>query len=53
MFIDPAASPTYIGSVKWAPPDGRDSVLFGVILGPGRFDRAENFNNPQVFDLAG
>ena len=25
IFIDAAANPTYIGSVKWAPPGGRDS----------------------------
>jgi hypothetical protein len=51
VFIDPAARPTYLGSVKWAPPDGRDSVLFAVILGPGRFEPGRNFNNPQIFDL--
>jgi len=51
VFIDPASTPTYIGSVKWAPPEGRDSVLFSVILGCGRFNQAENFHNPQVFDL--
>jgi hypothetical protein len=51
IFIDPAARPTYIGSVKWAPPSGRDSVLFSVIIGPGRFEQDRNFNNPEVFDL--
>lgn len=51
VFIGPAAVPTYIGSVKWAPPSGPDSVLFAVILGPGRFNQPQNFNNPQVFDL--
>jgi hypothetical protein len=51
VFIDPAASPTYIGSVKWAPSDGQNSVLFAVILGPGRYNQTEDFNNPQVLDL--
>jgi hypothetical protein len=51
VFIDPAARPTYIGSVKWAPPNGRDSVLFSVILGPGRFEPERNFNNPEIFDV--
>jgi hypothetical protein len=51
IFIDPAAEPTFIGSVKWAPPDGRDSVLFSVILGSGRFNQARNFHNPEIFDL--
>ncbi len=50
-FIDPVARPCYIGSVKWAPKDGNDSVLFGVILGPNRFDIRENFHNPHIFDL--
>lgn len=51
VFLDPAATPTYIGSVKWAPPGGRDSVLFSVILGSGRFNQKRNFHNPEVFDL--
>jgi hypothetical protein len=51
MFIGPEANPTYIGSVKWAPPDGRTSALFAVILGKGRFDQEHNFHNPEVFDL--
>jgi hypothetical protein len=51
MFIDRGANPTYIGSVKWAPPSGRDSVLFAVIVGKGRYDVADAFNNPEVFDL--
>jgi hypothetical protein len=51
VFIDPADTPTYAGSVKWAPPSGRDSVLFSVILCSGRFDQKRNFNNPEVFNL--
>jgi hypothetical protein len=51
VFIDPADRPCYIGSVKWAPPTGRDSVLFSIIVGSNRFERDRNFNNPQIFDL--
>jgi hypothetical protein len=51
VFLDPASSPHYLGSVKWAPPKGPTSVLFSVILGNGRFDRSEAFHNPQVFDV--
>jgi hypothetical protein len=51
VFIDPADVLTGMGSVKWAPPDGRDSVLFSVIVGPGRFNAGRHFNNPEVFDL--
>jgi hypothetical protein len=51
VFIDPASEPTFMGSVKWAPPNGRDSVLFSVILGSGRFNQQRNFHNPEIFDL--
>jgi hypothetical protein len=51
IFIDPAAEPTFIGSVKWARPDGRDSLQFSVILGSGRFNQTRNFHNPEIFDL--
>jgi hypothetical protein len=51
VFIDPASEPYYMGSIKWAPKDGKDTVLFSVILGSGRFNQAENFHNPQVFDV--
>ena len=51
VFIAPEDRPTFIGSVKWAPPSGRDSAQFAVIVGPGRFDQGRNFNNPDVFDF--
>jgi hypothetical protein len=51
IFIDAADEPTGIGSIKWAPPGGRDSVLFGVILGSGRFNQQQDFHNPEIFDL--
>jgi hypothetical protein len=51
IFIDPADKPTAIGSIKWAPPNGRDSVLLSFVAGPGRFDTRHNFNNPSILDL--
>jgi hypothetical protein len=51
VFIDPAAEPTGIASIKWAPPDGRQSVLFSVIVGSGRFNEQRNFHNPEIFDF--
>jgi hypothetical protein len=51
VFIDQADEPTFIGSVKWAPPNGRDSALFSVIVGSGRFNQKRDFNNPDVFDF--
>ena len=51
VFIDPASEPYGMGSIKWAPKDSNDSVLFSVIFGSGRFNRAEDFHNPEIFDL--
>jgi hypothetical protein len=51
IFIHPADNPTGMGSVKWAPPSGRDSVLFSFIVGSGRFDQQHDFHNPEIFDL--
>jgi hypothetical protein len=57
IFIDPADTPTGMASVKWIRPVGtdpsnvRDSVLFSVIIGSGRFNQARNFHNPEIFDL--
>jgi hypothetical protein len=51
MFFGPEATPTYIGSVKWAPPDGRASALLSVIVCSGRFDRPHNFHNPEILDV--
>jgi hypothetical protein len=51
IFIDPAANPTYFGSIKWAPPDAANTLQLSTILSDGRFDVQENFNHPQVFDL--
>jgi hypothetical protein len=50
-FIDPVDTPTAMGSVKWAPPGGRDSVLFSFIVGSGRFNDTRNFHNPEIFDV--
>jgi hypothetical protein len=51
MFVGPEANPTYLGSVKWAPPGGRDSVLLAAIIGAGRYNAARAFSNPELFDL--
>ena len=51
VFIDPADRLTFMGDFKWAPPGGRDSVLFSFILGPGRFEPERSFSNPNILDL--
>jgi hypothetical protein len=51
VFVDRASSPYSMGYVKWAPPTGPTSAVFSVILGSGRFNRSEDFNNPNIVDL--
>jgi hypothetical protein len=51
VFIDPADEPTFIGSVKWVQPGGRNSILASVIVGPGRYDVRHEFNNPNLVDV--
>lgn len=51
VFIDPASEPYGMGTIRWTSPDKRDSALFSVILGSGRFNQAEAFHNPEIFDL--
>jgi hypothetical protein len=51
VFIDPSDELTFIGTLRWTRPDGRDSAQFSTILGPGRFNQGRNFNNPEIFDL--
>lgn len=51
VFFDSAASPYAMFSAKWAPTDGRNSVLISAMLGNGRYDVEEQFNNPNLLDL--
>jgi hypothetical protein len=51
VFIDRAANPTYIGGIKWAPTDNHASALLEVIVGDGRYNPGQSFNNPEIFDL--
>lgn len=51
VFFDAAATPTFIGSVKWTEKDDRNSVLFATILGSGRFNQPQQFNNVNVFNV--
>lgn len=51
VVFDSAASPYSMFSVKWAPPNGRDSLLFAGMIGSGRYDVGEQFNNPNVLDV--
>jgi hypothetical protein len=50
-FINPVDEPTAMGSIKWAPPNGPDSILLSFIVGSGVFNETHNFHNPEIFDL--
>lgn len=52
-FSGPTLNPTFIGSVKWVSSDQRNSLLFNIIADNGRFDRKNNFHNPEILDLVG
>jgi hypothetical protein len=51
IFIDPAARATWVGTVRWAPPDGWASLLLGVLLTPGGYNVAEQVNMERYVDL--
>ncbi len=50
-FIDPAARLTYLGQIKWAPKDGKSSILLNVSATNPRFDPVENFAFYNVYNL--
>ena len=51
VFIDPADTPTFVGTVRWTRSDQRDSVLLSLIAGSGRFNQSRSFHHPEVLDL--
>jgi len=51
LFFSPGGQPTFIGDVKWAQPDGRDSVTLSTILDSARFDQRHQVNNLDILDL--
>jgi hypothetical protein len=51
VFFSPGEQPTFIGSVRWAPPNGPDSVTVSAILDSARFDQKHNLNNLDLLDL--
>jgi hypothetical protein len=50
VFFD-GGDPTFIGNVKWARADGRDSVVLSTIVSSGRYNPARQLNNVNVLDL--
>lgn len=42
-FIDPANRLTFIGQLKWAPPEGKTNVLLNVVVTDPKYDTKEAF----------
>lgn len=51
VFIDPAASATFVGGLRWTAGDRRTSVAAFAVAGSGRYDIREGFDNRRLFDL--
>ncbi len=51
VTIDPAATASYIGGIKWAPKDGKTSVVFNTFFTGQGFNRAENFQHFNTYNL--
>lgn len=49
-FFDNSNRFYYWGSLQWAPEKSKTTFKAGALLGYGRFDRSNNFNNPQLID---
>lgn len=50
-FIGAANRATFLGSVKWAPPDGKTTVTFNTVVTNPNFSAAENFAFYDIFEL--
>ncbi len=50
-FIDTANQLTYIGQLKWAPKEGKTTVLLNTVVTDPRFDVAEAFPYYNIYNL--
>ncbi len=50
VFISEADNPTFIGSIQWTQPGGRNVVKTMTILGSGQYNRGLMFNNVNMID---
>jgi hypothetical protein len=51
MFIAPGDNPTFVGGVTWQRTGGEESFVFYTIVGRAQFNQAQNFHNPDIFDI--
>jgi hypothetical protein len=50
-FIDPANRLTYLGQIRWAPPEGKTSVAFNCMVTNPKYDTAEEFAFYNVYNI--
>ncbi|MBA4067398.1 MAG: hypothetical protein C0501_27550, partial [Isosphaera sp.] len=50
-FFGAPSRPTYLGQLKWAPPEGKTSVLFNTVITNPTFDAGDNFAFYNVYNL--
>ena len=50
-FFGSVARPTYIGQLRWAPKEGKNTVTFGTSITDPTFDTVKNFNYYNVYNL--
>lgn len=51
VVINEASQPTLDAGLKWTTDDQNTSAALFAIVGEGRFDTKESFNNPNILDL--
>jgi hypothetical protein len=51
VFFGPAARATFVGGVNWTSASKNTNLGFFTVLGAGRFDDANTFDNRNLFDF--
>jgi hypothetical protein len=50
-FIDPANQFTYLGQIRWAPSEGKNTLTFNTMITNPQYDTAEAFAFYNVYDI--
>lgn len=50
-FIDPVDTPTFLGSIRWAPVGGRDNLYVHCLAGNGRYNDSRLWYNPDLWNI--
>ena len=51
IFLGAATSPTLLSGIRWTATDTKTSLAFFAIVGSGRFNQQQNFDNRQFIDM--